>query len=373
MIGSKAIIIGDSFNNTLGLIRSLGEGGVEQTVILIGDTDRLYIKKSRYLKKSNIYQISNFNSCLELLLSIADKNCKDVLLCTNDKAATFIDENEEVLSKYYQTPMNGKKLGNYMNKDKQCLIAKECGFDVPQSLIYHKGDDINIDFRFPLIIKPLSSIKGEKSDIHICNDINELKQNLYLDSSCYDFLIQEFIEKEYEINIVGISTDNGVLAPGGIQKIRYYPEIYSPCSFGHYRSISNFNFDIKPLQKFMDKIGYRGLFSIELLHCNGKNYFLEVNFRNDGLAYAATVAGVNFPVIFLQNTPFLRTYNINNIYMMDLSSDYCHVKDGNISWFNWFSCFIKTRCQLNFNWKDISPTRHYYKAKIKSKLFRCKL
>ena len=35
----SAIVIGDSFNNTLGLIRSLGEGGIEQTLILVGESD----------------------------------------------------------------------------------------------------------------------------------------------------------------------------------------------------------------------------------------------------------------------------------------------------------------------------------------------
>ena len=48
----SAIVIGDSFNNTLGLIRSLGEGGIEQTLILVGESDRMCVGKSKYLKKA---------------------------------------------------------------------------------------------------------------------------------------------------------------------------------------------------------------------------------------------------------------------------------------------------------------------------------
>ena len=36
----QAIVIGDSFNNTLGLIRSLGEAKVDIVLLLVGD-DRL--------------------------------------------------------------------------------------------------------------------------------------------------------------------------------------------------------------------------------------------------------------------------------------------------------------------------------------------
>ena len=40
----QAIVIGDSFNNTLGLIRSLGEAKVDIVLLLVGD-DRLFVQK----------------------------------------------------------------------------------------------------------------------------------------------------------------------------------------------------------------------------------------------------------------------------------------------------------------------------------------
>ena len=180
------------------------------------------------------------------------------------------------------------------------MLAEECGFDVPRSITYSYGDTFPESIGFPLLLKPLYSTGGSKSDIHICNTRNELEQAVKADSACKNYIVQEFIEKEYEINIIGISTDRGVLAPGGIQKIRHYPTIYSPCSFGLYRPVSDFRLDTAPLQRFMDRVGYRGPFSIELLHKAGKNYFMEVNFRHDGLAYAATASGINLPAIYMQ-------------------------------------------------------------------------
>ena len=54
-------------------------------------------------------------------------------------------------------------------------------------------------------------------------------------------------------------------------------------------------------------------------------------------------------------------------YMMDISIDYCHVKEGTITKYRWLKDFLKTGCQLNFNWKDPMPTLCYYWNKISSK------
>ena len=66
--------------------------------------------------------------------------------------------------------------------------------------------------------------------------------------------------------------------------------------------IVDFDFDTAVVQRFMDRVGYRGPFSVELLHKGNKNYFMEVNFRNDGLAYTATAAGINLPAIYICNS-----------------------------------------------------------------------
>ena len=366
MSSYKAIIIGDSFNNTLGLIRSLGESRVSQTLILIGG-DRLFVSRSRYLRKDNVYRIDTVEECLPLLQQLADNSNRQVIICTNDRAATFVDENEEQLSQWYITPMSGRHLGRFMNKKMQCELALECGFDVPMSVVYKRGEPLPENVTYPILLKPLISIDGEKSDIHICRNSCELHSALDSDSHCDAFILQEYIEKEYEINMIGVSTDRGIVLPGGIRKIRHYPTIYSPCSFGIFQPVEKFNFDTSVVQRFIDKVGYRGPFSVELLHKGNRNYFMEVNFRHDGLAYAATAAGVNLPGIYMQFCDIPRRCNVRETYMMDLSIDFCHCKDKKLSHWRWFCDYLKTGCQLNFNIKDPYPTIYYYCHKIKAK------
>ena len=331
----QAIVIGDSFNNTLGLIRSLGEAKVDIVLLLVGD-DRLFVSKSRYLKKSQIFQMETIDDCLPTLLRIADKTKQQTIICTNDIATQYIDEYETTLCSLYITPMKGRHLGNLLNKDEQCRLAENCGLTIPQSIIYNRNEDFPT-VSYPILMKPANSNTGEKSDIHICYCQKDVNKALSATSTCNQFIIQKFIEKEYEINLIGVSTVNGVYIPGGIRKIRHYPTIYSPCSFGVFQSVENLNVDVHSILKLMQHVGYHGPFSVELLHKNAKNYFMEVNFRHDGLAYAATASGVNLPAMLFNSQTVPMT--VNNTYMMDLSTDYCHVKDGTLSRKYWFYDF----------------------------------
>ena len=364
MKNKQVIIIGDSFNNTLGLIRSLGEAKVGVVLLLVGD-DRLYVSKSRYLKAGKVYYLAKLEECLPIINQLYDSSKMQYIICSNDKAAHFIDANEEELSQHFFTPMRGKHLGNLMDKDVQCTLAEQCGILVPQSFIYDRGDEFPHSCSYPILLKPTNSNLGQKSDIHICYSYDDVLQSLSQETSCTKYIVQEYIEKEFEINLIGVSTDRGVCIPGGIKKLRHYPTIYSPCSYGKYISCSALGIDTVPIERFMKEVGYRGPFSVEFLHTKGKNYFMEVNFRHDGLAYTATAAGANLLQVYIDVNS--SEGKIRDTYMMDLSIDYCHVKDGTISFFTWLNDFLRTGCQLNFNWRDPMPTLCYYWSKVSSK------
>ena len=360
----QVIIVGDSFNNTLGLIRSLGEARADVVLLLVGD-DRLFVSRSRYLKSGNVYHLSNLEECLPIINQLYDSSRQQYIICSNDKAAQFIDANEEELSQHFITPMRGKHLGNMMDKDVQCKLAEQCGILVPRSFIYDRDDEFPHSCSFPILLKPTNSNLGQKSDIHICHSYDEVLKSLSQETSCTKYIVQEYIQKEHEINLIGVSTDKGVYIPGGIKKLRHYPTIYSPCSYGKYISCSELGIDTAPIESFMKEVGYCGPFSVEFLHCKGKNYFMEVNFRHDGLAYTATAAGANLLQLYVNKDASVG--KIRDTYMMDLSIDYCHVKDGDITFWGWLKDFIRTGCQLNFNWCDPMPTLCYYWNKVSSK------
>lgn len=354
-----AIVLGDSFNNTLGLIRSLGEGNVKVILILVGD-DRLFVCKSKYV--SEVHRVSSLKEVDNVLKRLSNRYKGGFLITSNDKSAKWIDDNEPWLSRLFITPMRGKQLGKLFEKPNQCRLAEEYGITVPKSLVYNRNSSFPEYLDYPVLLKPADSNTGEKSDIHICHNKEDIKSALLKESLCQSYIVQEYIEKEYEINMIGICTDNGAVIPGGIKKLRHYPTIYSPCSYGIFLSAYELGVDVEPIKRLIESIGYYGPFSVEFLRKNGKNYFMEVNFRHDGLAYTATAAGVNLLKMYVEGKPL--QYTLRPTYMMDLSSDYCHVKDGNLNRSVWIKDFIKTGCQLNFNLCDPLPTIKYYLAKL---------
>ena len=92
---------------------------------------------------------------------------------------------------------------------------------------------------------------------------------------------------------------------------------------------------------------------------------MEVNFRNDGLAYMATAAGANLHAKYIDESYLLDLDRIKSIYMMNYSIDYLHVKEGRISKSRWWRDFLRTRCFINFSLRDPMPTLAYYMEKFR--------
>ena len=369
-IKNRAIIIGDSTNNTLSIIRSLGEAKIQQILILKCKTDICNVSKSKYLKHSPIYTIERIEDCYPILLSLKDvQGITQTIICSFDEAAMYIDSKESKLAKYFRTPGHGDPIGNLFNKDEQCILAEKCGLTVPKSIVYHRASNIDdIDIEFPILLKPLYSTKGEKSDIHICKSRPDLQSALSDESTCSDFIIQEFIDKEYEINFLGVRTDNNFIVAGGIKKLRHYPQTIGACSFGLFQPQNHYRLDINALKRFLNSTNYHGLFSAEFLYKAGKYYFMEVNFRNDGLAYAATAAGANLHSLYVSMKQNPSIIKIRPTYMMDYSIDFLYVKNKNLPFYKWVKDLLRTRCFININFGDLNPTFHHYIDKIKSKL-----
>lgn len=371
---NSAIIIGDSTNNTLSIIRSLGEANIEQTLILKCDEDVCFIAKSKYLKNSSVHYIAVIEDCMPILEELKqDATRKQYLICSFDEAAVFIDEKEPILAPFFCTPTRGKQIGDLFNKDKQCKLANECGLVVPQSQRFRRTENLDdLVFDYPILLKPLNSTQGEKSDIHICQNRIEMEKALLTESHCSDFILQEFIDKEYEINCLGMRTEKGVFLAGGIQKYRHYPPIVGACSYGLLKPMSELDIDVSSIECLLVQTNYYGPFSVEFLHKYNKNYFMEVNFRNDGLAYAATASGANLHALYINPDMVIDKKQIHKVYMMNYSIDFLYVKNGTLSLWIWIRDLLRTRCFININFKDLNPTICYYRNKIGSKFMAFK-
>ena len=364
---TEVIVIGDSTNNTLSAIRSFGRAGVRQTLILVCQHDTCNVRHSRYLTTADTHVVPNVEEALPILATLQTPGAKPFLICTFDAAAVLVDNHEPQLAQHFVTPCRGRQLGDLFNKDAQCRLAEQCGILVPKSINFSRNDTIeSITIPYPLIIKPINSTKGEKEDIHICHTPGELRQSLNEQSHCENFILQEFVEKEYELDCIGVMTDQGMILPGAVLKHRHWPPLIGAGAYGLFTPVDDQNINFQGLETFLKQSGYHGPFSVEFLHKGDKNYFMEVNFRNEGLAYAATVAGANLHARYVD--PSVKIDKVKPTYMMNYSLDFLYVKNGDLPLRTWLRDFLRTRCFINFSLRDPKPlAAHYY-----HKLFRRK-
>ena len=300
MIKNKIIVIGTNHHNTLGLIRSVGEKGLHVDVIIYSKEYYL-IKSCRYIKKLKIVSLDRI---VEHLLSFySEEHNKPVILCGNDDVMSLLDKKYSILSNYfYLFNANGieGRITKFMNKELMRETAISCGIKCPDSFIIDSNSRIPDKIDYPCMIKPISSLDATKVEIKKCYDKDDLKKKL---TEGVVYLLQEYIEKEYELNMVACSLNHGnkLIIPGIIRKIREYPEKLGSSSYSVLESIKDHPaVNVEQIQKFVKTIGYEGLFSIEFLQSNGNIYFLEINMRNDGNGYVPTSAGVNLPFLWCE-------------------------------------------------------------------------
>lgn len=214
--------------------------------------------------------------------------------------------------------------------------------------------------KYPWIVKPLNSIEGTKADIkRIYNESDW--QNYILHCHCRKVQVQELIEKDFEYQLIGCSLEGGnkLIIPGISYIIR--PSAFSNTGFLRYESSPNEVSDLSLYRNFMSRIGYEGLFSIELIRgVDGKDYFMETNFRNDGNAICVTAAGVNLPYIwykYCMNGDYLiEKLGIRSIiYANPFFSNLYLMITGKISFIEWISDLCKTNIFMEYWNRDKYP------------------
>lgn len=295
---NKAIIVGAPHHNTLGLVRSLGIKGLKPDVYLISPNKHLGCMKSKYI--GEIIFFDSANELVNYLLINKSTTEKHVLFASGDPISAAIDKEYENLKECYSFFNTCGDTASWMNKEKMCDLASSIGMNVPRHILHNIGDPIPEDIEFPCITKAISSIDGTKADTTICQNRGELESFLTTPNLCSKVQIEKFIDKEIEFQFLGVSIDGGnkIIIPGhthidrpnGIQNTFY---------FNYKENDASFDEILNKASVFIQKTHYSGLFSMEFLRGkDGCDYFLEMNFRNDGNAICVTDAGINLPYIW---------------------------------------------------------------------------
>lgn len=361
MIENEVIIIGGNHHNTLGVIRSLGLKKIYSYVIIISNESKPYISFSKYIKEYLIVE-SEEEVVPVLLADFSNLGLKPIIIACSDAVSSVLDLNHRKLSEMFHLPGSDTEgeISCLMNKETMSTLAANVGFNVPKTWVF---DVANIDYSlldFPCIIKPLLSKEGSKQDIKVCYNVHDLVEHLP-QCHCDKLQIQKFIIKDFEFQFIGCSINAGedIIIPGVAEIIR--PSDVSNTGFLKYRSFDNFSYDLSQCISFIKATHYSGLFSLEFLRDkNGVDYFMEINFRNDGNAICVTAGGVNLPYIWCLNKADVGyedelVHSFRDIYVMPEFDDFFLIIKKRLNIFLWLKDVFKTSCFMEFSKNDMKP------------------
>ncbi|MBQ0046828.1 MAG: ATP-grasp domain-containing protein [Prevotellaceae bacterium] len=373
---NKIIVFGSSHHNTLGLVRSIGENGIPVNLIIVAEDS--FIEHSKYI--SEVYHIKTEEEVLPVLKNnYWNEQEKPIILCSSDAGICVLDSHFSELSNHFILfNINSKEgaISHFMNKDNTFKTAEECGIRTIKTWHLDDREHLPDDITYPCLVKHNNSVDGPKTDMIICNNLDELRAHL---SSGKDYLIQEYIEKDYELNLIGVSLNHGdqIILPAAIRKIRDYLHFQS--MYMYLESLNNYpTLNIEKIKSFISELGYEGLFSVELLCKDNIYYFLEVNLRNDGCCYIYTAAGANLPYMWIENVSGESSMSQKQIFCKTpfyLMNDYdiYNVRYGRIGFMRWFKDWLHSDAFFIYNTKDPRPFYYIIKSMIKkvpAKLFQ---
>lgn len=304
---NSVIVFGNDHTNNVGVIQSLGLAGIRSVGLLFG-TKTGFVTNSRYVDK--VITAKDPQGCIEKLLLEKPKGEKKTpIIACSDAAALTLERNKDKLKQNYVFEYSSNYSLAYLSvKENQVRMARKAGFNVPKTWNLKDTRIIPEDVCYPCLIKPLVSCEGAKSDIRVCRTREELEKNLNSLSHTKNVLLQQYIERDYEISILGCGLTSGeCLAPAVENKLTLYPKYVGLECLVNMQPLDDEEIK-ESLKKLIKTIGYVGLFSVEMMHCkdDDKFYFTEINLRNDGAEAFLTKYGANLPLNHVEDLLGLR-------------------------------------------------------------------
>ena len=296
------LVFGNDHTNSVGVIQSLGLAGFRSVGLIFGSKTG-FVASSKYVDK--VISAKDPQTCVDkLLLEKPIGDGKTPIIACSDAAALALERNKDRLEDDYIFEYSTHFSLAYLSmKENQVRMAQDAGFNVPKTWNLKDTKEIPTDVCYPCIIKPLVSSEGAKSDIRVCRSREEVEKNLNSLTYTKNVLLQQYIERDYEISILGCGLSSGdCLVPAVENKLTLYPKFVGLECLVNMQPLED-TIIIDNLKKLIQMIGYVGLFSVEMMHCKDDNqfYFTEINLRNDGAEAFITKYGVNLALNHIED------------------------------------------------------------------------
>lgn len=338
------LLFGEGNYNTLGVLHELAAIGVDPLLLIIG--------KYKDWKSSNIIGYSKFARRVVKVDSVENGLAwikehieffanNTIIYPTSDTTEMLLDRNFDWLSLKFKFPNAGMKgaVSRLMDKNLQTELARKSGLRILASQFTTSSHFSLYKVKYPCMCKPLNSTTGSKGDMRVCKNEVELREAIHTGKHTHEFVVQQYILNEADLLFLGVSFSNGniwipaVVIKPGVSPIGEYTHAIISTDVKKYLP------EINEVRDFVKSTGYMGPFSIEFGLEKGKNFFFEINLRNDGTSHYPLAAGINLAQAYIQGFPINAA--MCEYEMIDEIGDLRRVLNGNIGFIQWIKSFLK--------------------------------
>lgn len=361
-----AVVVGHDHQNTLGVIRSLGEAKYSVYAVLLTDDSDCSTAHSKYLERTFFAGIFELQTVLTRIGNMIGERVP--LIPCGDDAVDAIARSQEQLEAQFVLPGvgNGAHLIRLMNKMEMLEAAKAAGLKVPRWIcmrdgLFESAEVSCAQLRFPLMIKPVKLKAGGRFEFRVAENMEELDTALeYARKNCADIIIQEYIRKiaEFGVNGCRLSQSGETVFGGVIHKKRFSQSALGSTTAGIIGCDPGALCDA--VRQLVEYVDYRGIFDVEFLFDGKDYYFVEINFRNGGYGYAYTRAGRNYPAMWAAEAcgGDIASYiskPAKQVRFINESADLQNVRAGNETLFGWFWDVVTAGARMYLNARDMRP------------------
>lgn len=354
----KVIIFGNSGYNTLGTMHCFKNKGISFFLLLV---EKNRLNSAIFSNAVSEYKIvHNEAQGVSFLIDKKDIWKNATIIPTSDNAVNILNKNFSSLSDYNFPHSLGNSFELLLDKKIQTKIANESGITVPLTFEYRKGEKLPNNIIYPCIVKPQNSTTGKKFVMNECYTEKELLNAIHSVNHTNDFLIQQYVNKEYELLLIGCRFKNDqVWIPGIFKKERWYQK-GNDGSYGIISTdVKKFYPNLDRIDDFLKKLNYYGPFSIEFGVVDNMPFFYEINMRNDGTSHYFHKAGIYIPYIYwLSNNIELETIDLNierrEYRFIDELGDFINI-GANLSIKKWISELKTAMAYKYYDKSDLKP------------------
>jgi len=218
-----------------------------------------------------------------------------------DDKAVWLGNKLQPTGQWLMAGPRGAQANLALNKCVQTRMAREAGFNVPETLLVRKSNEA-LDFAkrvsFPIILKAADCVPEYLGRVYtcrkwICANQDELERAIKEWGERVPLLAQTFVTGVGE-GVFGLAAPEGIRAWSGHHRVRMMNPQGSGSSACASQPVPQ---ELKStVEALITKAGWRGLFMIELLRDDsGKLWFVELNGRPWGSMALCRRQGLEYP------------------------------------------------------------------------------